>query len=126
MRRPRQMPTKGSIISAASLCLVATLSGCSTASPADKPASVTGAPSAPAAVAFTVAGVNPVAPNGSQDTHAQTPTAPCDGATFETDKALGAKVADGFALANFPAAADLLRHFLNGKGTGVNYPAGSP
>jgi hypothetical protein len=29
-------------------------------------------------------------------------------------------------VANFPAAADLLRHFLAGRGTRVNYPAGSP
>jgi hypothetical protein len=126
MRRPRQTPTKGSVISAASLCLVAVLSGCSTASPAGKPASATRVPHADAAVAFTVAGSNPVVPNGSQDTHAQTPAAQCDGARFVADKALGAKVADGFALANFPAAADLLSHFLEGKGTAVNYPAGSP
>jgi hypothetical protein len=42
------------------------------------------------------------------------------------DKALGARVAHGFALANLPASADLLTHFLNGKGTEVNYRAGSP
>ena len=36
------------------------------------------------------------------------------------------RVADGFALAGFPASADLLRHFLQGKGTGVDYRAGSP
>jgi hypothetical protein len=34
-------------------------------------------------------------------------------------------VADGFALAGFPASAGLLRHFLNGKGTQVNYRTGS-
>jgi hypothetical protein len=34
-------------------------------------------------------------------------------------------VADGFALANFPASADLLTHFLKGKGTEVDYRAGS-
>jgi len=39
---------------------------------------------------------------------------------------LGSQVADGFAVAGFPAAADLLRHFLNGKGTQVDYRAGSP
>lgn len=31
----------------------------------------------------------------------------------------------GFAVANFPAAAYLLRHFLKGDGTPVDYPAGS-
>ena len=62
-------------------------------------------------------------PNGSQDTH--TPKAGCDGATFAADKALGVRVADGFALAGFPASAGLLRHFLKGKGTQVNYRTGS-
>jgi hypothetical protein len=35
-------------------------------------------------------------------------------------------VADGFTLAGFPAAAALLDHFLDGKGTAVGYRAGSP
>jgi hypothetical protein len=35
-------------------------------------------------------------------------------------------VADGFDLAGFPVAADLLEHFLKGKGTEVAYRAGSP
>jgi hypothetical protein len=34
-------------------------------------------------------------------------------------------VADGFDLAGFPAAADLLEHFLQGSGTEVDYRAGS-
>jgi hypothetical protein len=76
-------------------------------------------------VAFTVAGVRPVLPSGSQDTHAQTPGAGCDGATFAADQAVGVRVADGFALAGFPASAGLLRHFLQGKGTEVGYRAGS-
>ena len=41
------------------------------------------------------------------------------------DQALGVRVADGFALAGFPASARLLRHFLNGNGTQVNYRTGS-
>jgi hypothetical protein len=76
-------------------------------------------------VAFTVAGVRPVLPSGSQDTHAQTPGAGCDGATFAADQAVGVRVADGFALAGFPASAGLLRHFLQGKGAKVGYRAGS-
>ena len=63
-------------------------------------------------------------PGGSQDTHAQTPNARCDSATFAADKDLGARVARAFALAGFPVAADLLAHFLTG--TGVNYRAWSP
>jgi hypothetical protein len=125
MRRPHQMPARESIISAASLCIVAALSGCSAASPAAGSPSATTVPSASAAFAFTVVGVHPVPPNGSQDTHAQTPKAGCDGAAFAADEALGVKVADGFALANFPASADLLTHFLEGKGTEVDYRAGS-
>lgn len=105
---------------------LAALPGCSVAPPV--PASVPRPPvaSAHAAFAFTVAGVRPVQPNASQDTHAQTPGAVCDRAAFEQDKAVGAQVADGFAVAGFPAAAYLLRHFLNGQGSQVNYPAGSP
>ncbi len=34
-------------------------------------------------------------------------------------------MARGFVLANFPVAADLLRHFLTGEGTEVSYRAGS-
>ena len=75
--------------------------------------------------AFTVAGDHPVAPNGSQDTHAVTPGAGCDGATFSADEALGVEVADGFALAGFPVAADLMTHFLKGSGTEVDYGAGT-
>jgi len=77
-------------------------------------------------LAFTVAGTRPVLPSGSQDTHAQTPDSGCDSSTFTADKALGARVAHGFALAGFPASADLLTHFLKGKGTEVDYRAGSP
>ena len=127
MGRPRRVPAKELIISVLSLCVVAVLPACSAAaslsagSPGPAPAH-----SAQAAVAFTVAGVRPVLPSGSQDTHAQTPAASCDSSEFAADKALGARVAHGFALAGLPASADLLAHFLDGKGTGVNYRAGSP
>jgi hypothetical protein len=66
-----------------------------------------------------------VLPNGSQDTHAQTPKTVCDRARFAADEALGVKVTQGFTLAGFPASAHLLAHFLNGKGTEVEYRAGS-
>jgi hypothetical protein len=128
-----------SIISAVSLCVTATLSGCSAASTSagsGSPSAGSGSPSARSGspstvhsagtgVAFTVTGVHPVPPNGSQDTHAQTPAARCETATFTTDHALGVKVARGFALTGLPASADLLRHFLAGTGTEVQYRAGS-
>jgi hypothetical protein len=134
------MPAKEAIISAASLCVVAALPGCSasgsaSSSAADPPAPATvhsaarssgAAHPAQAAFAFTAAGDRPVRPSGSQDTHAQTPNARCDSATFASDKALGARLARAFALAGFPVSAGLLAHFLAGKGTGVNYRAGSP
>jgi len=132
------MLTKGTVLCAALLCMAATLPGCSSASPtagsapaatsapAASPSSSAATSSAGAAVTFTVAGNRPVPQNGSQDTHAQTPAAECDRATFVADKVLGSKVAGGFALAGFPVAAALLTHFLGGKGTGVDYPAGSP
>ena len=127
MGRPRRVPAKELIISAVSLCVVAALPACSAAASLSARTPVPApAHSAQAAVAFTVAGVRPVLPSGSQDTHAQTPEASCDSSEFAADKALGARVAHGFALAGLPASADLLAHFLDGKGTGVNYRAGSP
>jgi len=125
MRRPRRMLTTESVIGAALLCMVAALPGCSAASPAagSPPAAV---PSAGAAFAFTIAGARHVPPSGSQDTHAQTPNATCDSATFASDQALGARLARAFGLAGFPVSADLLTHFLAGQGTEVNYRAGSP
>jgi hypothetical protein len=143
MGRPRRRRAKEPVIATASLCVIAVLSGCSTlasssgVSSADPPAPTTvhsavpstahsAVHSAGAALTFTVAGSRPVLPSGSQDTHAQTPDASCDSSTFTADKALGARVAHGFALAGFPASADLLTHFLKGKGTEVDYRAGSP
>jgi hypothetical protein len=125
MGRPTRIPVQKPVISAASLCVAAALSGCSASSSSagsSRPAPVH---SAEATVAFTVAGVHPVLPSESQDTHARTPDASCDTATLAADHALGVKVAHGFALANFPASAGLLQHFLQGKGTAVSYPVGS-
>src|SRR5262249_25768515 len=110
MRRPRQMLTKEAVISAAFLCMIAALPACSAASPAAGSLSAAAVPSAGAVTDFTVAGARPVPPNGSQDKHAQTPKARCDGATFAADEAMSIKVADGFALAGFPASTDLLMH----------------
>jgi hypothetical protein len=127
VRRPLPTLAKNAIISAAFLGLAAALPGCSSApqlAAGSPPA--TAVPSTGAASAFTVVGVHPVPPNGSQDTHAQTPGAGCGSATFMTDKALGNRVADGFALAGFRTSANLLKHFLSGTGTAVDYQAGSP
>jgi hypothetical protein len=126
MRRPGQMLAREPVICAAFGFMITALVGCSAAAPAAGPAPAAAVPSTGAAFAFTVAGARPVPPNGSQDTHAQTPNARCDGATRAADEALGAKVAEGFALAGFPVSADLLTHFLKGKGTAVDYRAGSP
>lgn len=125
MRRHLQMLTRDWVTSAAaSVCIVAALTACSHASTATVPTAAS-TESAVAAFAFTVTGDRPVPPNGSQDTHAQTPRAVCDSATFSSDKATGVKIAAGFAVANFPASADLLTHFLKGTGTGVDYRLGS-
>jgi hypothetical protein len=120
------MRTKAPVISAAFVCLAAALPGCSAAPPAAGSSPASADPSAGAGFAFIVAGAHPVPPNGSQDTHAQTPGTGCNNATFAADRALGNKVADGFALAGFSVSAHLLRHFLNGTGTEVGYQAGSP
>jgi hypothetical protein len=93
-------------------------------SAASAPAHSSPDPPVPAGAAFTVAGVNPVLPNGSQDTSAQAPGTGCDSATLASDHALGVKIARGFALAGLPVSAGLLQHFLAGSGTPVSYPAG--
>ncbi len=80
---------------------------------------------ADAGTAFTVAGDNPVTPNGSQDTYAATPDATCDGAQLKADRSLGAGIAAGFSLQGFPAASDLLEHFLAGSGSEIDYRLGS-
>ena len=126
MRRPRHMAAGMVIISAMSVCTAAALAGCAAASPPAGARSAAPALATRAGFTFTVAGVRPVPANGSQDAHTQTPDAACDSATFSADEALGVKVANGFAAANFPVAADLLRHFLKGTGTEVDYQAGSP
>jgi hypothetical protein len=74
---------------------------------------------------FTVTGDNPVTPDGSQDTYGTTPSATCDSAQLKADQSLGASIAAGFALEGFPAASDLLAHFLAGTGTEIDYGLGS-
>jgi hypothetical protein len=126
MGRLHRMTARESVISAVCLCVAAALSGCSASSSSSAEAPVpTTVHSAEARLAFTVTGLHPVLSNGSQDTHAQTPGASCEGATLAADHALGVRVARGFALAGFPASAELLQHFLQGKGTEVSYRAGS-
>jgi hypothetical protein len=136
MGHPCRRPTKA-VTSAASLCLLAVLSGCSllpgsgSSSPsADPPAPAHSAVQRASATfslfSFTVTGTHPVQPNGSQDTHAQTPGTSCASATFASDHALGVRIAHGFTLAGFPVGAELLTHFLQGKGARVAFPAGSP
>jgi hypothetical protein len=130
MGRLPRMTAKESIIPVVCLCVAAALAGCSasvsSSAGAPGPTAVHSAVhSAGATLAFTVAGIHPVLPNGSQDTHAQTPRASCQGATLASDHALGARVARGFALAGFAASAELLQHFLQGKGTEITYRAGS-
>lgn len=79
-----------------------------------------------AAWGFTVRGMRPVPANGSQDTSAQAGGEACDGAQLAADKRLGNQIASGFAAGGFTTAAALLRHFLAGPGTAVDYPAASP
>jgi hypothetical protein len=126
---------RGRIVSVASLCVISALSvSCSAASRVASTSTSTSTSTSPAAPspaaradgAFTVAGARPVVPNGSQDTHTATPEAACDSTTFAADEAVGNEVADGFSAARFPAAASLLRHFLAGAGTEIDYRAGSP
>jgi hypothetical protein len=66
-----------------------------------------------------------VTPNGSQDTYAATPGATCDSAQLKSDQSVGAGIAGGFSLEGFPAASNLLTHFLSGSGTETGYGPGS-
>jgi hypothetical protein len=149
------MPKRKHLIPVAALtaCLLVMISGCSggshpigpapTATGSPVPASSSQASSAPvtsasssalassdpassaAAPSFTVTGVNPVVPNGSQDTNEQAAGTVCDKTKLSADKTLGAEIAAGFALDGFPVASALLTHFLAGDGSKVAYPAGS-
>jgi hypothetical protein len=118
------------IATAALLYVTVALSAAACSGAPAGPASAS-APPAPqasrttAAGGFTVSGNRPVPANGSQDTAAQAAGATCDDAQLTSDTNLGSQIASGFAAANFPAAASLLRHFLAGEGTAVNYLAGS-
>lgn len=132
------------VAAVAALCSVGALSVACSATPTPTgPAPVTTTPSArptasaaptgptasarptDAGTAFTVSGDDPVTPNGSQDTYADVPGASCDSAQLKADQSVGASVAGGFALEGFPAASDLLTHFLTGTGTEIDYRLGS-
>jgi hypothetical protein len=142
----------GQVGALATLCAIAALSAaCSATPPATGPAPIgatssasatattaspsptattalptTASPSpTDASTAFTVAGDNPVTSNGSQDTYAATPDATCDSVQLKSDQSLGAAIASGFSLEGFPAGSDLLRHFLAGTGTEIDYRLGS-
>jgi hypothetical protein len=121
MRRRGGKPGGRRIIAAAAPGLLAALAAsCSAASPLPAPGRAAGG-----TAAFTVSGTHPVPVNGSQDTSAAAAGAACDASRLSADRALGAEIAGGFSVAGFPAAATLLTHFLQGRGTEVDYPAGS-
>jgi hypothetical protein len=121
------------IATVAVLFVIAVLSvtACSGAPPDPAAPTAAGTPAVPkaprttAAWKFTVSGARQVPVNGSQDTVAQAAGATCDPAQLTADKRLGNEIASGFAASGFPTAAALLRHFLAGAGTAVNYPVGS-
>jgi hypothetical protein len=124
----RRTATAAVPFAVAALCATACSGAPAPAPPAPAASAAPTAPQAPrttAAWPFTVSGARPVPANGSQDTRAQAAGATCDSGQLAAYKHLGNGIAAGFAASDFPAAADLLRHFLAGAGTGVNYPAGS-
>ena len=117
-------------VAVVSMLVVLAVAACSWSSPAPAaappPAAPKASPHPTAAWGFTVRGVRPVLVNGSQDTSAQAAGATCDGAQLSADKRLGNQIASGFAAGGFTTAAALLRHFLAGPGTAVDYQAASP
>ncbi|HEY3954923.1 MAG TPA: hypothetical protein VGM53_16240 [Streptosporangiaceae bacterium] len=126
-RGERSQAGRGICTAILSLAAALTLSCCGSPGPPAPAATphVTSTPSRARPWTFAVSGDHPVPTNGSQDTHAATPAAVCDRAEFSKYMSTGRHVADGFTLAGFPAAAALLDHFLDGKGTAVGYRAGS-
>ena len=112
-----------------SLIVALALAGCESSNPPASAATHAKADASPAHPVtpwtFTVSGDHPVLPNGSQDTYAATAGAVCDSAEFAKDASTGQQVVDGFTLAGFPVAADLLEHFLKGQGTEIDYRSGS-
>ena len=74
---------------------------------------------------FTVNGSIPVAPNATQDTHAQTPGAVCSPRKASVDRYLGEQTAIAFRHLGAPYASGLLVHFLSGKGTPQKFGARS-
>jgi hypothetical protein len=130
------MMRRVTFVAALTVLTVAGLAGCSGSPPRPAPASAGSPPStgsrpaatprATTAAGFTVSGANPVPPNGSQDTRAQADGVSCDPAMLSGDQLIGRQIADGFAATGLPVSAQLLRHFLAGGGTAVDYPAGSP
>jgi hypothetical protein len=73
--------------------------------------------------AFTVKGALAVQPSTSQSEHEQGEA--CETTTFLADKALGYAIAAGFDLKGYADAGRLLRHFLSGSTTPINFPDGS-
>jgi hypothetical protein len=137
--RPAGEDVKRRIVTVVLLSMIVALSlpGCSGTPTAQASAAQASAAQASAAQAsatrqataawwgFTVSGVHPVAANGSQDTQAQAGGAACANGQLAVDAALGGQIVSGFTAASFPVAAQLLKHFLAGSGTAVNYPASS-
>jgi hypothetical protein len=121
----RRIVTIAVVYMTAVLSVVA-CSGSSPAPAAARPPTVPKPAHTATAWAFTVRGTRPVLTNGSQDTSAQAAGATCDSAQLTADKRLGNQIASGFAVGGFTTAAALLRHFLAGAGTAIDYPAGAP
>ena len=77
------------------------------------------------ALEFTVSGSLPVLSSSSQDTHATYPSSVCSTTKLNQYEALAQAVEEYFTAENAPSAATLLKHFLDGSGTPMNFPSGS-
>jgi hypothetical protein len=78
-------------------------------------------PTTPSVTAFAVKGNHPVQPGNDRDTHAQTPKATCNTIKFVADEAIAQAAIGEWLQLGLGASVDLMKHFLSGKGTGVNF-----
>ena len=77
------------------------------------------------ALDFTASGSLPVQPSSSQDTHATYPDSVCSISKLNQYEAVAGAIESYFTAEDAPDAATLLKHFLDGSGTPMNFPSGS-
>jgi hypothetical protein len=71
--------------------------------------------------AFSVKGNHKVKPGNDRDTHAQNPEATCNRLTFAGDETIANGLITTWLEGDLGVSAELMQHFLSGKGTAINF-----